>query len=115
MDKNIIEKFSKLKLAYLIIPAIIIGAFIFGDWKSKNESEKTSCLMSKMTLEKLIPIAAQEGITVTQKDVDEINETPLCRDVCIEQRKYAQENSDWWANDDIRKICEEMGLSLPEK
>lgn len=79
-----------------------------------TDGDKSDCLMEKMTLESLKQMASNEGIMVTQEDLDWVNQKPLCRDVCNDQKRYAIEYpNEWYANEDIRVICENIGLPLP--
>lgn len=79
-----------------------------------SDKNTSDCLMEKMTLESLKQLASKENIGVTQKDIDWVNQKPLCRDICIEQIKYAKEYpSEWYADKDIRAICNNVGLPLP--
>lgn len=110
---------EKIKKYWWIFGIIILFGIFAGKnnpGNQNNSDDSGMCLMHKITLEEAIEISKGTGVAPTQETVDEINKKrPLCRDVCQEQIKYSEENTDWWAEDDLRKICEEIGLPLPVK
>lgn len=79
-----------------------------------NGGNPVSCLIHKITLDELRKMAYGKGIQVTQSDVDEINQTPLCQDYCLEQLDYSKKYNDWFAPEDLRKTCTSLGIPLPK-
>src|SRR3989344_6809663 len=103
MNMEQIKKFYPI----LIFILIIILTFVIAHYRdnSDNNDSSQSCLMHKITLEELRGIASKEGIQVTQSDVDQINQKPLCRDFCLEQLDYSKKYDDWFAEEKLIKDC----------
>lgn len=51
---------------------------------------------------------------ITQEYVDKFNSLPYCIDVCKEQLQYSKEYEDWWADEDMREVCSDVGIVLPK-
>ena len=115
MSPEVVKKISSPGPVFLIIPLIIVIVFILSYQTSNNEDNKIDCLTHKVTIEELRSLSVGKGTTITQQDVDKINQKPLCKDICLEQMKYSNEFPNWQANNDMRNTCKEIGLPLPIK
>jgi len=105
-------------LAFVIFWGLIIGIpLVLSNTRAeKDEYTVGACLMNRMTLSELRELAEKDnlGFIPSQADLDKINEQPLCRDMCLQQQEYARNYTDWFADDDVRKICSDIGLALPQ-
>jgi len=77
-----------------------------------------SCLMYELDRAELTEIALKAGHDVSglsEKSIAELLNLPQCKDICRQQLKYASEYPDeWFADSDLRKICNTVGIELPE-
>ncbi|MBU4023050.1 hypothetical protein KJ591_01655, partial [Patescibacteria group bacterium] len=103
MSPPIVEKISSPGPVFLIIPFIIVVLFMINFNRTNNGNDKIDCLTHSVTFGELTSLST--GTVVTQEDVDEINQKPLCRDICLEQIRYSKENPHWQANNGLRNIC----------
>ncbi|MCX6738121.1 MAG: hypothetical protein NTY11_01740 [Candidatus Parcubacteria bacterium] len=111
MSPEIVKKPSTLGPVFLVIPLIIVVVFMISYQSSNNqntENNKIDCVVSKVNAGELASLSAR-------KIAEEINQKPLCKDVCLEQIKYSKVFSDWQASNDMRNICKGIGLPLPIK
>jgi hypothetical protein len=112
MSPEIVKKISSPGPVFLIIPFIIVVIFMLTYQQSNDENNKIDCLTHKVTIEELRSLSTGKGTTITQQDVDKINQKPLCKDICLEQIKYSNAFPNWRANSDMRNTCKEIGLPL---
>lgn len=107
------EKLKQYSL-YLVIPAIMLIAFTIGNYRSKKEASAVNCKSSEITLESVRALPGGEKFDA--KTVRQVNEeTPYCRDLCLQQLEYSKKYNDWFAEKDLRETCADLGLPLPIK
>ena len=105
---------EKLKQYYpiLVFILIIILAFIFGQNRSDKETSGIQCKFEEITVETVRKLPG--GSEFDEKMINQINEeTPYCRDFCIQQLEYSTKYDDWFAEEDLRKTCADLGIPLP--
>ena len=94
-----------------MIPAIFFIAFLINDYRSKKEANIFSCKFEEIT-----PASVKAlGGDFDEKIIKQMNdETPYCKDVCLEElvtaKKYPEE---WYISEESRKLCEQAGIILP--
>ena len=119
---------------YFLIPIIIIIGWMF--FTSNNQKEITAeksnferwqngeisafddrqegevnCL--NMSSEEVINFLATK-VNMSQKDIEYFNSLPSCLDFCKQQKEYSEKYDDWWAENDVRQSCKELGVVLPK-
>lgn len=106
----------KERAIIFIILIVVIGVFAYLVL-NKNESEKPSCLMNELTRDDLYDLALKEGLDISgmsEESIQEILNRPLCKDICLEQLEYSKQYpEEWFADDDLRAICDKVDLPLP--
>lgn len=104
------QKFKKYSL-YLVIPAIFLVAFLVNNYRSEKEASTFTCKNKEITPE----MVKELGGDYDEKTIKELNnETPYCKDLCLEQLDYSKKYSDWSAEENLRKDCADLGIILPK-
>ena len=107
--ENIIEKTHNRYGIYIFIIIIIVAIFI-GMNRSGKEANSITCKNEEITPE----MVEKLGGNFDKKMVKELNdETPYCKDLCLQQLDYSQKYDDWSAEEDLRKSCADLGIFLP--
>lgn len=116
MDLDKIKKTSNGKewLPFVFLGLVILGSWIFARNQADSPRSGELCMMRRLTLQEFRAMAESEGLNPTQEDLDYFNKKPLCREVCLEQKRYSETYADWYADEDLRAICEGVGIDLPE-
>jgi len=88
---------------------------IQNDGESFGDSS-IDCRMKDFSVDYLQGLAdgGQVDLQINQEYVDWLNAKPLCIDFCKKQLSYSDEYEDWFAENDLREVCESMGIVLPK-
>ncbi|KKQ35349.1 MAG: hypothetical protein US50_C0017G0010 [Candidatus Nomurabacteria bacterium GW2011_GWB1_37_5] len=96
---------------FLVIPAIFLVASLIGDYRSKKEANTFSCKFNEITSETVKELDGDFDEDIVKQVNDE---TPYCKDVCLEElataKKYPNE---WYTSKESRKLCKQAGIILP--
>jgi hypothetical protein len=78
--------------------------------------ENTLCRNMVLTRSELQGLVNLGGIDleVSQEFTDRFNGLPTCYEFCKTQLEYSNKYDDWFAENDLRKICDEQGVNLPK-
>ena len=83
-----------------------------------KERNSYNCLMHELDKRELTGVALKEGLDVSGLSEQSLADTlnlPQCKDICRDELKYASEYPDeWLADNDLRKICNTVGITLPQ-
>lgn len=107
------EKLKQYGL-YLTIPAIILIAFMIGNYRSQKEATTFSCKFNEITLETVRDLPG--GSEFNAETVRQVNEeTPYCSVLCKEELNNARQYpNEWWTSEENRELCKKAGVILPE-
>lgn len=106
---------KKLKqyLPFLILAAILATAFLLGQQKSKKEASSVFCKFSEITTETVKNLPG--GGEFDEKMIRQMNnETPYCKDLCLEELENSKKYSEWYTTNEVRDVCKEVGVVLPK-
>lgn len=82
---------------------------------SKNSG--IQCLNKETSKKEIKQIMAKEGLDITnvsEETLQQFVDLPKCENICKKQLEYSKEYPDeWFADEDLRKICSDLGIKLP--